>query len=121
MPDTYNKIALPVAFVKGKFMENYSIYLNRKLVRDSGKYDIQEEYEMFDKVIRTMNDICAEPCGTFICLHADTEELNFCTDDFMLSVECGVEHIIKFMSEVKKMFPDIEDYMEVKKYEPEGA
>ena len=40
-------------------MENYSIYLNRKLVRDSGKYDIQEEYEMFDKVIRAMNDICA--------------------------------------------------------------
>ena len=102
-------------------MENYSIYLNRKLVRDSGKYDIQEECEMFDKVIRTMNDICAEPCGTFICLNADTEELNFLTDDFMFSVECGVEHIMQFMSEVKKMFPDIEEYMEVKKYEPEGA
>ena len=102
-------------------MENYSIYLNRKLVRDSGKYDIQEEYDMFDKVIRAMNDICAEPCGTFICLYADTEELNFLTDDFMFSVECNVEHIVKFMSEVKKMFPDIEEYMEVKKYEPEGA
>ena len=102
-------------------MENYSIYLNRKLVRDSGKYDIQEECEMFDKVIRTMNDVCAEPCGTFICLHADAEELNLLTDDFMFSVECGVEHIMQFISEVKKMFPDIEEYMEVKKYEPEGA
>ena len=102
-------------------MENYSIYLNRKLVRDSGKYDIQEEYDMFDNIIRTMNDICAEPCGTFICLLADTEELNFLTDDFMFSVECNVDNILQFISEVKKMFPDIEEYMEVKKYEPEGA
>lgn len=95
-------------------MENYSIFLNKKLVRDSGKYDIQEERDMLDKVINLMIDICGEPCGT-------TVYMEFLDEDFTFSVECGIEHIAKFMSEAKKMFPDIEDYMEVKKYEPEGA
>lgn len=39
----------------------------------------------------------------------------------VFTVKCYKEHMDKFCKEVKKMFPDIEDYMEVKKYEPEGA
>lgn len=95
-------------------MEHYSIFWNKKLVRDSGKYDIQEERDMLDKVINLMIDICGEPCGT-------TVYMEFLSEDFTFSVECGVEHITKFMGEIKKIYPDIEDYMEVKIYEPEGA
>lgn len=91
---------------------NHSICLSRAYFKGM---DMQEERDAVETIITLLNDICAAPCKTTIIIDSEW------TDEFIFTIDCGYEHINNFLDAVQDEFPDIEEYMEVKKYEPEGA
>ena len=91
---------------------NHSICLSREYFKGM---DMQEERDSVDTIITLLSDICAVPCKTTIIIDSEW------TDEFIFTINCGYEHINYFLDAVQDEFPDIEEYMDVKKYEPEGA